>query len=362
MIHLFTGTKAQVIKMAPVAVELRDRGVPFRTVDSGQHADLTRRLRSVFALAEPDVRLRSAGGDVVSLRGAVKWYAGQAWRSMVGGRWLRDEVFPGGGICLIHGDTLSTLLGMRMAKRAGLDVAHVESGLRSFCAWEPFPEELIRVRCMRRADLLFAPSDEAAGNLKEMNVRGRVVNVGGNTVADALRLVAGAPTTMRIPEEPFALATCHRVENIRRRGRLARIVALVNRVAERIRVVFVVHKPTLDALRRFGLADALSGAVERLDMLDYPDMVAMLQAARVVLTDGGSIQEECACLGKPCLILRRTTERPDGLGKTAMLWAFDDAAGDVFVSRADVIAAPPPELPTPSARIVDTLVEMGYAE
>ena len=361
MIHLFTGTKAQVIKMAPVAVELRERGIAFRTVDSGQHADLTRPLRRVFGLGEPDVRLRSAGGDVVSLRGAVKWYAGQTWQSIVHGRWLRDEVFPGGGICLIHGDTLTTMLGMRMAKRAGLEVAHVEAGLRSFCAWEPFPEELIRVRCMRRADVLFAPSDEAVGNLQRMNVRGRVVNVGGNTVADALRLVDGAPTPASIPDGPFALATCHRVENIRRKSRLTRIVALLNRVSERMRVVFVVHKPTLDALRRFGLAGALSSGVERLGMLDYPDMVAMLKAARVVLTDGGSIQEECACLGKPCLILRRATERPDGLGMTAMLWAFDDAAGDAFVSRADAIAAPPSELPRPSVRIVDTLVEMGYA-
>ena len=363
MIHFFVGTKAQLIKTAPLMVELRRRGIPFRYVDSGQHAELTRSIRTVFGLPDPDVSLAAGAGDVVSVRQAVDWYVTQLWRSVGNRAWLRGAVFPGGGICLIHGDTLSTLLGLQFARRAGLRVGHVEAGLRSFCWWEPFPEELIRMWCMRRSDVLFAPSEAAAGNLERMRVGGRVVRVSGNTVADALRLAGAGSRSVAVPQEPFALATCHRLETISRRGRLGRVAALWNRVAERMPVLLVLHEPTEQRLRRFGLLGALHPAITRLGLLEYGEFVALLKAARLVLTDGGSIQEECAYLGKPCLITRMKTERREGLGANAVLWGFDDATAERFLAEVDRMAARPRgPLPRPSAEIVDALVEMGYAD
>ncbi|NQT36754.1 MAG: UDP-N-acetylglucosamine 2-epimerase [Planctomycetes bacterium] len=361
MIHVFIGTKAQFIKMAPVMVEMRARDIPFRYVDSGQHAQLTQSLRRVFGLPEPDVFLRRQEGDIVTIPSAVHWYFKHLWASMLQKKWLKEKVFPEGGVCLIHGDTLSTLLGMQMARAAGLDVAHVEAGLRSFRIWDPFPEELIRIRCMRRSRLLFAPSDEAAANLTKMKVRGTIVKIGGNTVADSLRLTDDMPNNAPIPDEPFALVTCHRLETIRRKGRLAQVVDLVNRVARQIHVIFVMHKPTRKSLARYGLEARLHPNVERLDMLDYCDFVAMLKAARFVLADGGSIQEECSYLNKPCLIIRKTTERADGLGRNAVLWQFDDAVADQFLQRSSSHEPNEPgDLPRPSSTIIDALLERGY--
>lgn len=361
MIYCFIGTKAQFIKMAPVMRELRQRCIPFRYVDSGQHAAITRELRRVFELPEPDVCLREKARDITSTGEAIRWYLRLLWKSRADGAWLRREIFPEGGICLIHGDTLSTLLGLQMARGASLKVAHVEAGLRSFHWFDPFPEELIRIICMKRADLLFAPSIETENNLRAMRLTGQVVRVDGNTVADALRWIGtSASGSDKMPAVPFALATCHRLETIANRRRLRQVVDLLNRVAEAIQLVFVVHAPTRHYLRRSGLEQQLSPAIQIEELLDYGEFIALLGAARFVLSDGGSIQEECAYLNKPCLILRSKTERNDGLGRNAVLWKFDNQVADNFLRRVTQNDKPEQrQLSQPSAQIVEHLAKLS---
>lgn len=355
MIYCFIGTKAQLIKMAPVMRELCQRHLPFRYIDSGQHAAITRELRRVFELPEPDVCLRDEMRDITSTREAIRWYLRLLWKSCADRAWLRREVFPEEGICLIHGDTLSTLLGLQMARSAGLKVAHVEAGLRSFHWLDPFPEELIRIFCMRRANLLFAPSAEAEANLRAMRLPGQIVRVEGNTVADALRWIESA-TGGLTSAEPFVLATCHRLETIANRRRLSQVVDLLNRVAATRSLIFVVHGPTRHYLRQFGLEARLSPVIIIKDLLDYGEFIALLGAAQFVLSDGGSIQEECAYLDKPCLILRNNTERNDGLNRNAVLWQFDDQLANNFL--CNVVQSDPSkrqQLPQPSAQIAEYL-------
>ena len=358
MIHFFVGTKAQFIKMAPVMIELQGRGVPFRYVDSGQHAELTQSLRGAFKIGEPDIRLNAS--DIVTMTKAATWTFRLASSVVVRRRWLREKVFPGGGICLIHGDTLSTFLGMTMARAAGLRIGQVEAGLRSFRTFDPFPEELIRIYCMRRCQLLFAPSEEAAENLRVMKVKGKIYDVGGNTVVDSLRLMREAEPTIDIPTEPFALATCHRLETITRKNRLREVIALLNRTAQSMKVIFVVHKPTRNYLKKFHLDDELDDSIRVLPMQSYLNFSTLLTQARMVLTDGGSIQEECGYLLKPCLVLRQRSERPDGIGKTATMWAFDRQIAEGFLCGVEAPnLAIVSEWPRPSARIVDVLVTDG---
>ena len=361
MIHFFIGTKAQFIKMAPIMVEMRARGIPFRYIDSGQHAALTRDLRRVFGLDEPDASLHHSARDIVKISKAVSWYLRNLWFSYTRPGWLRQEVFPGGGVCLIHGDTLSTDLGMRMARRAGLKIAHVEAGLRSFKIWDPFPEELIRIHCMRHSDLLFTPSDQAYENLSKMGVRGRIVRIDGNTVADSIRMVANAERRTGLPETPYALATCHRLETLTSKERLTRVVELFNRTSKQMRLVFVMHGPTRKALERYDLIDKLSDDIHTLGMLDYGQFLDLMMGANLVLTDGGSIQEECAYLDKPCLILRRSTERSDGIGKNAVLWGFDETISSRFMKNQKARTVIDfKSLPRPSQQIVDALIELKY--
>ena len=268
MIHFFIGTKAQFIKMAPVMAVMDKKDIPYRYIDSGQHAEFTSTLRKGFNIREPDICLNKEGRDVTTMISAAKWMFSLGMSSVFQKKWLKEKVFPGKGICLVHGDTLSTLLGLKMAKAAGLDVGHIEAGLRSYSFLHPFPEEIIRVYCMNRCDILFAPSLEAMENLKKMKVRGMVEGIEGNTVVDALRLSSEQKTEVKIPSAPYALAACHRFETITRKSNLLSVVNLLNRVARDMNVVFAVHKPTRRYLEKFGLKNRLETNVEVIGMQD----------------------------------------------------------------------------------------------
>lgn len=355
MVHFFIGTKAQFIKMVPVMVEMQKRGIEYRYIDSGQHGELTHSMRQVFGIKEPDVTLSKNEHDITSMGAAAKWMFRLWMYTIFYKKCLRENVFPGGGICLVHGDTLTTLLGLKMAKAAGLAVGHVEAGLRSYNYFNPFPEELIRLYCMKRCDFLFAPSQEAVQNLRKMRIGGKIALIKGNTVVDALRLVKNVKVTVKIPSEPYALAACHRLETITNRQRLGKIVDLLNRVSSEIKVIFVTHKPTQQYLGKFDLKKKISSGVDVLGMQDYMNFTALMRNAKMVLADGGSIQEECSYLDKPCLILRHKTERPDGLGRNAMLWGFRSEVLEGFLKSVKNIRVTEQQWPEPTKQIVDYL-------
>jgi UDP-N-acetylglucosamine 2-epimerase (non-hydrolysing) len=332
VIHVFLGTKAQYIKTAPLLRLLDARDVPYRLIDSGQHAALSVGLRDELGVRAPD-HLLASGVDITSIPQAALW-AGKLATKLVDGRALRREVFGGhGGVCVVHGDTPSTLLSALMAKRAGLEVAHLEAGLRSGHLLHPFPEELIRVVVMRTADLLFAPDDEAVANLRKMRVRGEVVALPGNTVTEAL--AHDLDDAAEAGSGPVVV-TMHRVENLNRRERVEHLVETVERIAAERPVRFVLHGPTTDTLRKRGLDARLRRAgVELLPLAPHREFVAMLHAAPFVITDGGSIQEECALLGVPTLLWRAATERPDGVGDNVVVSGYDRARVAHFVGHAD---------------------------
>ncbi|MDP9405750.1 MAG: UDP-N-acetylglucosamine 2-epimerase, partial [Actinomycetota bacterium] len=296
-LHVFLGTKAQYIKTAPLLRRLDADGVDYRLIDSGQHARLSTALRADLGVREPDVRLGGAD-DVTSIAGAVVWAARIAGR-LASPQRVRDDLFGGdGGICVVHGDTPSTLLSALLARRAGLRVAHLEAGLRSRSLLHPFPEELIRLAVMRCSDLLFAPDETAVRNLRGMRLRGRIVPVAGNTVVEALEHSLGAAGGGVGAGGGAAVVTMHRVENLKNRRRVDGFIALVRRLAATMPVCFVVHGPTDETLRRSGADAQLRAAGVTLSpLLAHPEFTALLAAAPLVVTDGGSIQEECALLG-----------------------------------------------------------------
>jgi UDP-N-acetylglucosamine 2-epimerase len=369
VIHVFLGTKAQYIKTAPLLRLLDAREVPYRLIDSGQHASLSGGLRTELGVRAPD-HLLAEGEDITRIPQAA-WWASKLAARMLNGRKLRAEVFGGqGGICVVHGDTPSTLLSTLMAKRAGLKVAHLEAGLRSNHLLHPFPEELIRVVVMRRADLLFAPDADAIANLRRMKVRGEVVPLPGNTVVEALHHelglarsplpdveVEGAQDRGSAAATAPVIVTMHRVENLNRRERVEQLVATVERIAATRPVRFVQHGPTIDTLAKRGHDRRLAAAgVELVGLASHAAFVAMLADAPFVITDGGSIQEECALLGTPTLLWRAATERPDGVGANVVISRYDTATIEAFLADPDVYRRDAADTAaTPSAVVLDHL-------
>ncbi len=334
MIHVFIGTKAQYIKTAPVLRALDAAAVPYRLIDSGQHAHLTSTLRDELGVRAPDHVLRQ-GADISDVAGGVRWSLRHLWRGWVAPVRVRAEIFGGqGGICLIHGDTVSTLLSAWLARRAGLRVAHLEAGLRSGSLWDPFPEELVRRIATRWSDVLLAPSAQAADQLRYRGVRAEIVTLPINTGAEAT-VHALSRGRHPLPElQGYVLVTIHRLETLCRRQRLAFLIDAIRRAAVRRPILCVLHEPTRRALAKAGLLESLQrmSHVHVLALQPYADFLQLAARADGVVTDGGSVQEECAYLGVPCLVLRAHTERPDGVGENVTVVPFDVVAVDRFLA------------------------------
>jgi UDP-N-acetylglucosamine 2-epimerase (non-hydrolysing) len=215
------------------------------------------------------------------------------------------------------------------------------------------------VLVMRLSDLLFAPDEMALANLAAMRVSGRTVALTGNTVIEALH----HSLDLHEPSHGPAIITMHRVENLTNRRRIERLVATAERLAATMPVHFVLHAPTEEALARTGLRRRLSDAGVQLGgLIPHHQFVRALAAAPLVITDGGSIQEECALLGVPTLLWRDRTERPDGLDANVVLSHYDADLVTAFLERPDEYRHKPMDLDVrPSEQILDELCRLIVA-
>jgi UDP-N-acetylglucosamine 2-epimerase (non-hydrolysing) len=361
MIHIAIGTKAQFIKTAPLMKCLDRRGIHYRYVDLGQHAQLTAQLRELFQIREPDVFCgKDRTGNVASLGDALRWIIFFA-RQILN---RKKSVFGDSrGICIIHGDTLSTLMGLLAAKRAGLRVFHLEAGLCSGSIFHPIPEEIIRRICMRWSDYLAAPNDSALENLRQMGYEEKSISSVENTGLEAVMLACRQENPKETATgESFALFAIHRFETIMNRRRMEQLVNLALQVSQQHSVRFVVHDSTLRRLRHYHLWDRLKNAgIELLPLMDYSGFILQLQKAKMVVTDGGSIQEECALLGTPCLLFRKKTERVNGLNRNVCLSELDPDKINSFLACFENYRQPL-AFPQhhPSDQIADFLISKGF--
>jgi UDP-N-acetylglucosamine 2-epimerase len=189
-----------------------------------------------------------------------------------------------------------------------------------------------------------------------MGLGARCIPLSANTSMEALAYSLSMPAPRAEEGGPYALVTVHRMENIFSRQRLGMVLDLVAHISRRMKVVFVQHQPTINRQKRYGLQRRLEGiAGLRLHrIMSHRDFLHLLEGCEFVVTDGGSIQEESACLGKPCLLLRRRTERQDGLGQNVAIGGCDLEAGLRFLEEFPRLRRPPARMPEirPSEQIV----------
>ena len=364
-ITVFLGTKAQLVKMAPILYELDRRHWDYQIIDTGQHAGLISEIQKTFEVRAPDIQLYGDRRPGVStIWEGCHWMASLASQYLPRARFVKCKLFHGKtGISLVHGDTMSTLLATLIARRGGQKVAHVEAGLRSWRYFDPFPEELVRLCVMRLAHYLFASSAAAQDNLDKMSLLKRTYTLPGNTALDILRRDLQR-TPSSIPELPagYAVATVHRLETIYRRPNLMRVIDILLEAHQQKPLVFVQHAPTLQRLRAYKLDDRLAAAgVIQIPLLDHVSFLHLLRGASMILTDGGSIQEEASYLGVPCLLLRHTVERDEGIGKNVLLSNMNIGTCISFFDQYTAYRRPAMSnsVPSPSAVFVDHLAEIG---
>lgn len=356
MINCFIGTRAQLIKMAPVLLELERRGMPFHLVLTGQHKETMGQLLADFGIRTLP-RYLYQGSEITGVAQMGAWFLRCLWRCLRRADAFLPRGRGGRDVILVHGDTFSTLLGAVAGALRGMEVAHIEAGLRSRNIFHPFPEELTRLAVTRLADVAFCPGQWACGNLAGVSVR--CIDTGQNTLAESLAHALKAQEEQSRPGGDFGIASLHRFENIFRRPQLVRIVYLIEQAAERYPLVFVLHPATRKKLAQFGLLERLehSPRIDLVPRMGYVEFVRLMKRARFVITDGGGNQEELSYLGIPTLLMRKATERREGMGTTATLCAYDEGVLRAFLAHLPA-GRPAPEFTAGlSAKIiVDELV------
>ncbi|MBC9030932.1 UDP-N-acetylglucosamine 2-epimerase (non-hydrolyzing) [Sphingomonas sp. JC676] len=319
------GTRPEAIKLFPVVHALQARDdLDVRTCVTAQHRGLLDQVLSIAGITpDIDLDLMTPGQSLDALTARLLTGLGQAMDAE-----KPDRV-------IVQGDTATAMVGALTAYYRKIPVSHVEAGLRSGNIYQPWPEEVNRRIVAPIADQHFAPTDIAAGALRRENIDPATIHVTGNTVIDALHatrtridadpgLAAGLDEIAdRFAGKRLILVTTHRRENFG--DGMKGIADAIARIAARddVALLFPVHpNPNVVSVMDAVLGDRPN--VARIEPLDYPHFIRALGMAELVLTDSGGVQEEAPALGKPVLVMRETTERPEGVAAgTARLVGTD---------------------------------------
>lgn len=324
-IFFFLGTEAELIKVFPVIMECMRNGGVCHVIASGQNDLKKSRIMKEVSLNGKWIELSSESEIEKSAKGLMKWFA-KTWRSAAGQIERRFDVkdFKGAPM-VVHGDTVSTFMGALVGRKLGCRVCHVEAGLRSHHLFNPFPEEIDRLLTCRVARVHFAPGEEPSRNLAR--AKGQVVNTQYNTILDSLRYSRNMPVVSeyleKILDQDYFVFVMHRQENLANKEFVKQVVDRVKELTANGRnCVLILHKITEATLKSMGILPKLQEDKRfvLLPRVDYFDFMKLLDGARYVITDGGSNQEELYYMGKPCLIMRKTTERREGIGENAVLF------------------------------------------
>ena len=306
------GTRPDTIKMAPVVHALRAARPQIEPIVcvTAQHREMLDEVLRLFEIV-PDVDL-----DIMTKAQSLTDITTRVLTGME--RVLREQRPD---VVLVHGDTSTSTATALAAFYQKIPVGHVEAGLRTSTIDEPYPEEANRRLTGVLTSFHFAPTPRAKANLLAERTQHAHIAVTGNTVIDAFlaterRIREHGIATPSLdgldPSRPLVFVTAHRRENHEQIGDIARAVATVAGFPERPQILWPVHPSPQVRPVVHGLLDGVPG-IRLVEPLNYAETVAAVAASRFVLTDSGGLQEEAPTLGKPVLVMRRETERPEGL-------------------------------------------------
>jgi UDP-N-acetylglucosamine 2-epimerase (non-hydrolysing) len=304
------GTRPETIKMAPIVKELENRGIDHLTIVTAQHREMLDQELEVFKIKpDYDLNIMKHDQDLFHVTTAVLNEIKQVFR---------DEKPD---IVLVQGDTTTTFAAALAAYYFKISVGHVEAGLRTWNKFDPYPEEINRQLTTRLTDLHFAPTQWGKDNLLREGISSDAVFVTGNTVIDALLMIVDRQyvfTESSLREIDFenkriVLITSHRRESFGEpmMNTFMACRDLINANPD-IELVYPVHpNPNVQKSAK----DVLGGIprVHLIEPLDYRPFVQLMNKSYLILTDSGGVQEEAPSLGKPVLVLRKTTERPEAI-------------------------------------------------
>src|SRR5579862_5300418 len=303
------GTRPDTIKMAPVVRALKSHPeIDDFVCVTAQHRQMLDDLLALFAISpEYDLDIMTEDQTLTDV----------TTRVLSGMEVVLEEAAP--DVVLVHGDTTTSTAAALAAFYQKIAVGHVEAGLRTKNRWLPFPEEMNRRLTATITSYHFAPTPLSRDHLLAESIDPNDIIVTGNTVIDAFLETAKRDNLPKPPgweqldpARPIIVVTAHRRENHPHMPAMCEALAEIARDELRPQIYWPVHPSPLVAPVAHAVLDGIEGVV-LVDPIDYAEMVAAVKASLFVLTDSGGLQEEAPCLGKPVLVMRDETERPEGL-------------------------------------------------
>jgi UDP-N-acetylglucosamine 2-epimerase (non-hydrolysing) len=303
------GTRPEIIKLAPVILECHRRRIDLEIVHTGQHKELAQEMLEHFGIV-PDHFLEVMKPDQ-SLSGVTATILAKLQKI------IKPKAFD---MVIVQGDTTSVFCGALSAFYSKIPVAHVEAGLRTDDRYSPFPEEINRRLASNLATLHFAPTPRAQQALIKESIAGNRIFVTGNTVIDALKWSLQQPLSLNDELKSFfatnkrtILVTTHRRENFGEPHRqvFLALLALLEKFSD-LQILFPLH---LNPNVRDRAMEMLQKhpRIKLVPPLGYMDFIQTMQLATIIMTDSGGVQEEAPSLNKPVIVLRESTERPEGV-------------------------------------------------
>lgn len=322
-VALVFGTRPEAIKMAPIVLELKKRNIEHVVIVTAQHRELLDRKLEVFNIKpDYDLNIMQPGQDLFYITTTVLNEIKQ----------VLEKESP--DILLVQGDTTTTFAASLAAFYLKIPVGHVEAGLRTWNKHNPWPEEINRQITSRLTDFHFAPTEWAKQNLLKEGVNPEHVFVTGNTVIDALKMIVSEEfqfederlNAIDFKKKKVILLTSHRRENFGEPMR--EVFKACRQIVEEhseVELVYPVHpNPNVQSAAQEILSNV--PRIHLIEPLEYRSFVQLMNKCYLILTDSGGVQEEAPSLGKPVLVLRTTTERPEAIeAGTAMLVGTDSA-------------------------------------
>lgn len=356
--HVLIGTKGQLIKTAPIMLEMDRRNIQYNFINAAQHTKILYDIIDVFGLKQPDVLLNKSKRDVSNAVDMFFWISNSIIHSFYESRLPKKN-----DICLIHGDPIPASFGTILTKIRGGKIVHIESGERTHNIFNPFPEELSRKIIDKMSDYLFASSDESYKNLINEKVRGEIINLGYNTVIDSISFALKNTHKIKFKPKPgYVLVNVHRVENLYSKERLSIIISTIEKLSKNEDVIIIMHEPLKKRLSKTHILDKLEKNmnIKMISLQDYVTNINLIKNCKYIVNDGGAPQIESYFLGRPCLLMRGFMEQ-NGYPNVC-LSKYDINIIDHFMQNYEdyVVDVNIDNFESPSKQIVDILMEKIY--
>lgn len=366
-LFFFLGTEAELMKMFKVISLARQEGFDCKIISNGQNIIKDSPFLPM-AGGDIDIDISRYASKAKNTLGYLKWFI----KTEKAGKHILGELYKRHGkencLLVVHGDTLTTLMGARIAHKIGMDYVHVESGPRSHHWLSPFPEEIDRYYSSLHSVINFCPKDDYAA-YAEQKFKGKAVSTVYNTGIETLHYALETNrknNAARPMAEPYFILAIHRQENLLSKTFMRNTIEHINSLCKKIKCVFIYHVQTYDALVRFGLWDDITANknIEIVERLPYCDFINHVYYSEFVIADGCGNQQEFYYLGKPYLIMRTEVEEgSEGIGENAKYFKGDYHQIDQFYETYHDYIRPAikPEV-LPSKIIIESIKQYFVAQ